>query len=300
MQNKRLSQLVMLVAAFLIGGPAVVSAQLPPPEPFPDSRLEQEITISSPGHLVLFSPVREVNNEIRSAVMARLPVKGLGQLYEVQGGANREEARDHYLRELQTRGAQVLFECSGRNCGRSNVWANQIFDQSSLYGRDNNQDYLVAGSVDENGKPWLTLVYTVTRANQRQYVWVEHLVAPQGTEIPGLGNESARIKGPVIVPWKGGITYRFEWSSADRLIINDWAGEEGARVILTAYSELKEDESFEESAARAEEAAKSLAQVLAKSGVSESRQTIITVGPAVVIPNPDRQGDRVEVMVITR
>ncbi|MCR8915886.1 DUF4892 domain-containing protein [Marinobacter panjinensis] len=290
----------MLVAAFLVGGPAVVSAQMPPPEPFPDSRLEQEITISSPGHLVLFSPVREVNNEIRSAVMARLPVKGLGQLYEVQGGANREEARDHYLRELQTRGAQILFECSGRNCGRSNVWANQIFDQSSLYGRDNNQDYLVAGSVDENGKPWLTLVYTVTRANQRQYVWVEHLVAPQGTEIPGLGNESARIKGPVIVPWKGGITYRFEWSSADRRIINDWAGEEGARVILTAYSELKENESFEESAARAEEAAKSLAQVLAKSGVSESRQTIITVGPAVVIPNPDRQGDRVEVMVITR
>lgn len=300
MQNKCLSQSVMLVAAFFMGGSALVSAEMPPPEPFPDSRLEQEVTISSPGHLVLFSPVREVNNEIRSAAMARLPVKGVGQLYEVQGGANREEARDYYLRELQARGAQILFECSGRNCGRSNVWANQIFDQSSLYGRDNNQDYLVAGSVDENGKPWLTLVYTVTRANQRQYVWVEHLVSPQGTEIPGLGNESARIKGPVIVPWQGSITYRFEWSGADRRIINDWAGEEGARVILTAFSELQQNESFEESLARAEKAAKSLAQVLAKSGVSESQQTIITVGPAVVVPNPDRQGDRVELMVITR
>ena len=51
---------------------------------------------------------------------------------------------------------------------------------------------------------------------------------------------------------------------------------------------------------RAEAAAQSLSQVLAKSGVSESRQMIITVGPTVVIPNPDRQGDRVEVMVITR
>lgn len=300
MQNKRLSQLVMLVAAFFMGGSAVVMAQMPPPEPFPDSRLEREVTIASPGHLVLFSPVREVNNEIRSATMARLPVKGVGQLYEVQGGANREEARDHYLRELQTRGAQILFECSGRNCGRSNVWANQIFGQSSLYGSDSNQDYLVAGSVDENGKPWLTLVYTVTRANQRQYVWVEHLVTPVGTEIPGLGNESARVKGPVIVPWRGGITYRFDWSSADRRIVNDWAGEEGARVILTAYSELQEAESFEESMGRAEDAAKSLSQVLAKSGVSESLQTIITVGPAIVIPDPDRQGDRVEIMVITR
>ncbi|WP_228260770.1 DUF4892 domain-containing protein [Marinobacter orientalis] len=300
MQNKRLSQSATCLAMLFMGWAGFVSAQMPPPEAFSEAELEEEITIDSPGHLVLFSPVREVNNEIRSASMARLPVKGVGQLYEVQRGANREEARDHYLRELQARGAQVLFECSGRGCGRSNVWANQIFDQSELYGRDSNQDYLVGGSIDENGQPWLTLVYTVTRGNNREYVWVEHLVAPRGTEIPGLGNESARIKGPVIVPWQGGITYQFDWTGADRRIINDWAGEEGARVILAAYSELQEDESFEESLERAEQAANSLARVLVKSGVSESLQTIITVGPAVVIPNPDRQGDRVELMVITR
>lgn len=300
MQNKCFSQLVRLVAVLLMGGSAVVSAQMPPPEAFPEANLEEEVTIDSPGHLILFSPVREINNEIRSASMARIPVKGVGQLYEVQRGANREEARDHYLRQLQARGAQVLFECSGRACGRSNVWANQIFDQSELYGRDTNQDYLVGGSIDENGQPWVTLVYTVTRGNNREFVWVEHLVAPQGTGIPGLGNESARIKGPIIVPWQGGITFQFDWTAADRRVINDWAGEEGARVILTAYSELQEDESFEESMERAEKAADSLAQVLVKSGVSESLQTTITVGPAVVIPNPDRQGDRVELMVITR
>jgi hypothetical protein len=104
----------------------------------------------------------------------------------------------------------------------------------------------------------------------------------------------------VIVPWQGGITYRFEWSGADRRIINDWAGEAEARVVLTAYSQLKDNETLEASMERAEAAAQSLSQVLAKSGVSESRQMIITVGPTVVIPNPDRQGDRVEVMVITR
>ncbi|MFN2361792.1 MAG: DUF4892 domain-containing protein [Marinobacter sp.] len=300
MHSKRLSRFVVCLAVFCLGWITSVSAQVPPPKPFPDAELDEEVNIESPGHLVLFSPVREVNNEIRSSTMARLPVKGVGELYQVQRGANREEARDHYLRELQARGAQILFECSGRNCGRSNVWANQIFDQSKLYGRDSNQDYLVAGSIDENGQPWLTLVYTVTRGNQREYIWVEHLVSPQGTDIPGLGNESARIRGPIIVPWQGSITYRFDWSGSDRRIINDWAGEEGARVVLTAYSELQEDESLEESMERAENAAKSLTQVLGKSGVSESRQTIITVGPAVVIPNPDRQGDRVEVMVITR
>lgn len=269
-----------------------------PPDPFEDSVLERTVSISSPGRLVLFSPVREVNNEIRSASLARLPVKGTGQLYRVLDGASREEARDHYMRELQARGAQVLFECTGRGCGRSNVWANQIFGQSTLYGSDSNQDYLVAGSVDENGKPSLTLVYTVTRGSQREYVWVEQLESPPGTTIPGLGAASGRIKGPILVPWTGSITYSFDWSATDRRLINDWAGADGARVILVGYSELKDDETFEQAMTRAENAVESLSRVLVKSGVSESQQTRVIVGPSVVIPNPDRQGNRVELMVI--
>lgn len=288
-----------VIAAFALVSMAAQGNQVPP-EPFDEAVLEETVEISSPGRLVLFSPVREVNNEIRSASLARLPVKGTGQLFRVLEGASRQEARGHYLEQLQARGAQVLFQCSGRGCGRSNVWANQIFDQSTLYGSDNNQDYLVAGSVDENGQPSLTLVYTVTRGNQREYVWVEQLESPPGTAVPGLGAGNARIQGPILVPWEGSITYRFDWGSTDRRLINDWASEEGASVVLVGFSELGENESLEESMVRAEKAASSLARVLAKSGVPESQQKIVVAGPTVVVPNPDRQGNRVEVMVIKR
>jgi hypothetical protein len=271
-----------------------------PPEPFEESVLEKTVSISSPGRLVLFSPVREVNNEIRSTSLVRLPVKGTGQLYRVLAGANREEARDHYLRELRRRGAQVLFECSGRGCGRSNVWANQIFGQSTLYGSDSDQDYIVAGTVDENGNPSLTLIYTVTRGSQREYVWVEQLESPVGTLIPGLGVASSRIKGPIVVPWEGGITHSFGWNATDRRLVNDWAGSEGAQVILVGHSELKEDESFDEAMTRAENAARSLSRVLIKSGVAESQHTLMITGPAIVVPDPNRQGNRVEIMVIQR
>ncbi|MDI9245512.1 DUF4892 domain-containing protein [Marinobacter sp. CHS3-4] len=277
----------------------VLANQLPP-EPFEESVLEEKVTLSSPGRLVLFSPVREVNNEIRSASMARLPIKGSGHLYRILEGASREEARDHYLRRLKARGAQIIFECSGRGCGRSNVWANQVFEQSNLYGRDENQDYLIAGSIDENGKPSLTLIYTVTRANKREYVWVEQLESPPGTSIPGLGTASARIKGPVLVPWKGSITYNFEWTATDRRLVNEWAGLEGAEVVLVGYSELGENETLEDAMKRAGRAVDSLSRVLVKSGVSESQQKRIIAGPSIVIPNPDRQGNRVEIMVITR
>lgn len=299
MMNKSVLK-ALITGMIMVWLAGVANASVVPPKPFSESVEEDRVSISSPGRLVLFSPVREVNNAIRSASKARLPVKGVGILYQILEGANREEARDHYLNELQARGAQVLFECSGRGCGRSNVWANQVFEQSTLYGRDANQDYLIAGSVDENGKPSLTLVYTVTRANQREYVWVEQLESPPGTNIPGMGAGISRIKGPVLVPWQGSVTYNFNWSAADRRLVNEWAASDGATVVLIGYSELKDGESLSESMERAKSAAESLSLVLEKSGVPKSQHRIVSAGPAIVIPNPDRQGNRVEVMVILR
>ncbi|MFL1453650.1 DUF4892 domain-containing protein [Marinobacter sp. GN3S48] len=270
------------------------------PDAFPQSSLEEEVPVVSSGHLILFSPVREVNNQIRSDRMARIPVKGVGRLYQINRDASRGEAREHYQTLLQARGAQVLFECSGRSCGRSNVWANQIFDQSTLYGRDADQDYLVAAVTGESGKTWLTLVYTVTRGNQREYVWVEHLEAGEGAAIPGLDSANARVRGPIIIPWQGGITHRFQWSATDRRMLNNWVEEEGAQVVLTGFASLGEDEPLEAAMERAQNAMESLSQVLEKSGVSKSRQTLITVGPSVISLSPERQGDRVEIVVITR
>ncbi|WP_291910181.1 MULTISPECIES: DUF4892 domain-containing protein [Marinobacter] len=270
------------------------------PEAYPQSTLEGTVRIQSSGHLVLFSPVREINNEIRSESLARLPVTGEGRLYRIARDSSREEARDHYLGLLRQRNAQILFECSSIRCGRSNVWANQIFNQAVLYGRDATQDYLVAGTVAEDGSRWLTLVYTVTRGNLREYVWVEHLKVESGATIPGFGIGTSRVEGPIIVPWQGGVTYRFDWQATDRRRVTDLAREEGTVVVLVGYSVLETDESFAESMERARLATESLAEVLSKTGVSRNQQEIIVVGPAGVFSDPDRQGDRVEVIVITR
>ncbi|WP_257900135.1 DUF4892 domain-containing protein [Marinobacter sp. F4206] len=299
MLNHRFFQCIALLASCL---PEVAAAAIPAqmPEPFPQSTLETTVDIESPGHLVLFSPVREVNNQIRSETMARLPVTGEGRLYEIARDSGRDKAREHYLRLLQDRGAQILFDCNGISCGRSNVWANQIFGQRVLYGRDGTQDYLVAGTTANDGSRWLTLIYTVTRGNLREYVWIEHLAVEPGVRVPGLGSVDSRIRGPVIVPWTGGITYRFDWSARDRRKISDWSDEEGTLVVLSGFSALGAEESFEDAMERASGATKSLSEVLLKTGVSIEQQKLIIVGPSVPLADPDRQGDRVEVTVITR
>ena len=69
---------------------------------------------------------------------------------------------------------------------------------------------------------------------------------------------------------------------------------------LVGYSVLETDESFSDAMERARLATESLSEVLSKTGVSRAQQEIIVVGPAGVFSDPDRQGDRVEVVVISR
>ncbi|MBO6851977.1 MAG: DUF4892 domain-containing protein, partial [Marinobacter sp.] len=95
------------------------------------------------------------------------------------------------------------------------------------------------------------------------------------------------------------ITYRFDWTASDRRMLSNWMDEEGATAILTGYASLGADEDLDDAMERAGEALESLSQVLDKTGVSGSRQTLIKVGPAVIIPSPERQGDRIEIVVIT-
>lgn len=285
----------MLASVFPLS--ALSADSVPVPAPFPQSVLESTTDIHSPGHLVLFSPVREVNNSIRSETMARLPVTGEGYLFEIARDSSREKARDYYLEQLQEAGAQILYTCTGIECGRSNVWANRIFSQRVLYGPDQTQDYLVAVAEAEDGSRWLTLVYTVTRGNRREYLWLEHLKVEQGAAIPGFG-AATRVLGPVIVSWQGGITYQFDWTASDRRKIREWADEEGSTIVVTGFSELNGSETLEQSMARAEKAAQSLSEVLEKTGVPRDRQELIVVGPTVFFADPERQGDRVELTVI--
>lgn len=299
-ESVRFRCLQSLVAVVLLGLSWASAAESfrEVPEAFPQSRLQLTKPIESSGHLVLFSPIREVRNEIRSKMLARLPVRGEGLLYEVNRDASRQDVRNHYLKRLQARGAQVLFECSGINCGRSNVWANQVFEQPKLLGRDTEQDYFVVAVLDEQGRQWLTSVYTVTRGNLREYVWVEHLNVTDGAVIPGFEAGNGRVQGPVIVPWQGGITYRFDFTSGDRRQLLAWSEQAETEVVLVAFSELANEENFEAAIERSKQAGDSFAELLSKIGVSRSQIHILPVGPAVQPIAPDRSGSRIEVVVI--
>jgi len=267
---------------------------------YPQATRVSVADIISPGHLVMLSPVREIRGEIRSETMARMPVTGSGQLLEISEDASRKAARDHYLQELQALGGKVLFDCSGMACGRNNVWANQVFQQPGLVGPDSTQDYFAAAYMDENGDQWLVLVYTVTRGNLREYVWVEQLKVARSASIPGLQSASGRMLGPVIVSWQGTVTHRFDLSVTNRRQLAEWAGEEGSEVVLAAFSELGPEQSFDDALVQARRAGDSLAELLGKTGVPSEQIRVLAIGPGVQTSVPGRDANRIEVLVIRR
>lgn len=288
---------VLVLAGLFSPAAAPLSAE-PLLEPFPEARVEARVPISSPSHRVMLSPVREVNDQIRSRSMIRVGVDGTALLQQVNAESSRGEARQWYRRRLQDLEARILFQCEGRDCGRSNVWANQIFGQATLYGRDADQDYLVAASRQAGGTVKLFVLYTVTRGNQRDYLWLEELNLEGDAVIPGFTGGNARILGPMVISWSGSVTHSFDWNASNRRTVSSWMDESGTRVVLGSYTSLRQNERWEDAMERAQRAAASMAAVLERSGVPPERLLRVIVGPAMVSDSPTRQGDRIELLGI--
>jgi len=69
--------------------------------------------------------------------------------------------------------AELLFSCEGRACGKGVQWANRVFRQPLLYGRDDLQHYRVYSIGEDPGN--LLIIFASARSADRQYLHTELL-----------------------------------------------------------------------------------------------------------------------------
>ena len=132
-------------------------------------RLRMSDQISAPGHL--------------TAVTYQLP--------SVHTGIEAfERARSNLLEQ----GAELLFWCEGRDCGSSSLWANNIFELSTLYGPEARQAYLLARLPGDSDR--LIALYGITRGNGRPYLHVEQFTpeTPLGVILPSPATLLRQLK----------------------------------------------------------------------------------------------------------
>ncbi|CBL45187.1 Hypothetical protein HDN1F_16040 [gamma proteobacterium HdN1] len=72
--------------------------------------------------------------------------------------------------------ASLLFQCSGRECGQSSLWAGEVMRAAQLFGNDRSQFAYVHLS---QSKQVVTILYGSARANGRSYYGEQNIVLDQ-------------------------------------------------------------------------------------------------------------------------
>lgn len=133
--------------------------------PFPEATVVAEGVEAPKSRQFVLSAVEKNRRETAIERLVDVVAGRRWTTFEVPMGTDPDKLKEHYAAQLA---GQVIFQCEGRDCGRSNTWANQIFGQAVLYGRDQEQTYLAAQVGQE-----LVAVYLIKRGNRRQYAHVE-------------------------------------------------------------------------------------------------------------------------------
>lgn len=133
--------------------------------PFPEATIVAEGVEAPKSREFVLSAVEKNRRETSIERLVDVVAGRRWTTFEVPMGTDPDKLKEHYAAQLA---GQVIFQCEGRDCGRSNTWANQIFGQAVLYGRDQEQTYLAAQVGQE-----LVAVYLIKRGNRRQYAHIE-------------------------------------------------------------------------------------------------------------------------------
>jgi hypothetical protein len=124
-------------------------------------------------HWVILGAIERIKGAVKPESDIRLAGRVTQWLWQLPVGHSSDEAFQQALSQIGP-DAIPLFDCLGRDCGLSNDYANQVFQQAILYGRDSNQRYWVG--LDNGRKKTIWVVYTTQRSNKRVYAYVEKLV----------------------------------------------------------------------------------------------------------------------------
>lgn len=128
---------------------------------FPGAWLVDGQEVESGLQTLALGPVERKRREVRIGDSRTFAAATSARTYQLPRSLTLDKLATYYAELLS---GQILYQCAGRDCGRSNEWANAIFSQSILYGPDADQRYFAAQFGDE-----LVAVYLVRRGNRRLY-----------------------------------------------------------------------------------------------------------------------------------
>lgn len=162
----------MVFSLLLLASPLRAEQAEPPLglDPFPLSKVIGQLERSEPDYRLMLGGIIKINGLVRSDREQRLEAQLTRITWQLPSGHTPSSGFNYLREQLLNKGGEVMFECAGRQCGPSNLWANEIFGQARLYGIDNTQFYAALSMRQAH-----VAIYAVRRGNGRVYLHLDVL-----------------------------------------------------------------------------------------------------------------------------
>jgi hypothetical protein len=156
-------------------GPEALLQQL---DDYPHSKQIAHTTREVIDHEIGLGAIQKVRGEWRFKHSERLSGTLTSYTWQIVDGFSSAQVMAEFLDSIANdEGASLLFSCEGRACGRGVQWANRVFHQRELYGREDAQRYRVYSL--QGAVSYRLLAYSAERTEDRQYLHVDLLQIAQ-------------------------------------------------------------------------------------------------------------------------
>lgn len=145
-------------------------------EPFGGSQIQQQLQQEVSSYRLVLSGLARVQANTVPEHEVRLQGQLWRRTWAIDSQFSLTEVTDYFAAQLD--GMRVLYECRALDCGSNNFWANNIFENARLVGRDKFQYYRVALQQD-NKQSTLYVLYVIERGTKQIMVNVDILKSPQ-------------------------------------------------------------------------------------------------------------------------
>jgi outer membrane protein OmpA-like peptidoglycan-associated protein len=285
--SKSCSIVIFLLAACLSAGLLAQSddrnlGDHPLIERFPDSTLEEIEVIEDSNYRLVLGTLQRNREEVVPEDSLRLRGDVTKITYQVSQEFSGSDVHDFFRQQMAEKNYTELFSCSGRACGSSNYWANDIFRNRILYGPERNQYFIAMRSGEDAGSAAHISLYIITRANRRIYAYVEIVEDDVSRGVVSIASpellETLNDRGSVALP---GIVFADDSSLAESAdltaVLELLRSNPGLQFYLVVH--LAGDGELETLIDRSTNRAEFLKQQLLQAGIAPERLTARGVGP---------------------
>ncbi len=262
---------------------------------FPDSEVVDVEFVEDANYRLVLGTLQRTRGVVVPENSERLRGDVTKLRYEISQEFNGDDVFEFFQQQFNASGYELLFTCSGRECGSSNYWANDIFRNRVLYGPERNQHFMALRAGDAH-----LVLYIITRGNRRTYAYLE-IVEEEGA-VPEINLPTSELlasiaeTGSVAIP---GLSFINDRQLEDTQVLVDIASELAGNAELQLYvvAHLSGTQELEQLLNRSTARAQTVRQQLINLGVESSRLIARGLGPLAPSCAGDNCRERVELVL---